>query len=94
MTTPTPAGTMVAGTALPPGGSATTPASSSGAGSPVATFALEILGVVVLAIVAGIGPRVGKVVALFTLGLLILWLVLNASTLKQLIPGTNVAVQG
>lgn len=93
MATPTPAGTMVAGTALPPGGSSTT-ASSSGAGSPVATFALEILGVVVLAVVAGIGPRVGKVVALFTLGLLILWLVLNASTLKQLIPGTNVAVQG
>lgn len=90
MTTPTPAGT-VAGNATPTSGSAT---SASSSGSPVATFALEILGVVVLSIVAAIGPQVGKIVALFTLGLLILWLVLNASTLKQLIPGTNVAVQG
>jgi hypothetical protein len=93
VTTPTPAGSVAGNATLPPGGNSSA-ASSSGAGSPVATFALEILGVVVLAILAGIGPRVGKVVALFTLGILILWLVLNATTLKKLIPGTNVAVQG
>jgi hypothetical protein len=91
VTTPTPTGSMAGNATLPPGSSSTT---SSPGSSPVAVFALEILGVVVLAIVAGIGPRVGKIVALFTLGLLILWLVLNATTLKKLIPGTNVAVQG
>ena len=50
---------------------------------------------VVLSIVAGIGPKTGKIVALFygrTPS--VLWLVLNATTLAKLIPGTNVSVQG
>jgi hypothetical protein len=88
MTTPTPPTAVAA--SPPPANSSASPSGQS----PVAMFAIEILGVVILAIVAGIGPRVGKIVALFTAGLLILWLVLNASTLKKLIPGTNVAVQG
>jgi hypothetical protein len=86
VTTPTPADTMAAG-------SSATSVSSPGA-SPVAVFAAEILGVVVLTILAGIGPRIGRIVLFFMVGILILWLILNASTLKNLIPGTNVAVQG
>jgi hypothetical protein len=92
MTTPTPTPTSAVASAPATAGSS--PSASSSGQSPVAMFALEILGVVILAVIAGIGPRVGKIVALFTLGLLILWLVLNASTLKRLIPGTNVGTQG
>lgn len=68
--------------------------SSSGSTSPIFTLAIELVGVVVLSIVAGIGPKTGKIVALFMVGLLVLWLVLNATTLAKLMPGTNVSVQG
>ena len=86
MTTPTPT------TAAAP---STSGVSSSGAtGSPVFTLAIELLGVVILAVIAGIGPRTGKIVALFMVGLLVLWLVLNSSTLAKLLPGQNVSVQG
>jgi hypothetical protein len=56
--------------------------------------AIEIVGVVALAILASIGPKTGRVVVLFMVGLLVLWLVLNATTLAKLLPGQNVPVQG
>lgn len=69
-------------------------ASSSGTQSPIFTLAIELAGVVALSIIASIGPKTGRVIVLFMVGILVLWLVLNASTLAKLIPGTNVAVQG
>jgi hypothetical protein len=85
MTTPTP--TTVQAAPAPSNGS------SSGA-TPISTLVIEIIGVVILSIIAGIGPRTGKLVALFMAGLLVLWLVLNATTLAKLIPGTGVSTQG
>lgn len=90
MTTPTPP----VATAPAPGSSGSTSSSGSPTGSPVFTLAIELLGVIILAVIAGIGPRTGKVVALFVVGLLVLWLVLNSTTLAKLIPGKNVSVQG
>jgi hypothetical protein len=86
MTTQTPAAASAATTPSPSG--------SGSSSSPLFTLAIEIVGVVALAIVASIGPRTGRIVVLFMVGLLVLWLVLNATTLAKLIPGQNVAVQG
>jgi hypothetical protein len=86
MTTPTPA------TA-----SAATPSSSGSSGSsssPLFTMAIEVVGVIILTIVAGIGAKTGKIVAVFMAGLVVLWLVTHAAVLKKLIPGQNVSVQG
>lgn len=89
----------VATTSTPSGASASPSnasgaASSPGTTSPIFTLAIELAGVVVLSIIAGIGPRVGRIVVLFMVGILVLWLVLNATTLAKLIPGQNVTVQG
>lgn len=73
---------------------AQTESSSSGSTSPIFTLAIELVGVVVLSIIAGIGEKTGRIVVLFMVGLLVLWLVLNATTLAKLMPGTNVQVQG
>lgn len=55
---------------------------------------VEVIGVGVLAGIASIGPRIGKLAAIFMAGIVVLWLVTHASTLAQLIPGTNVTPQG
>ena len=93
MTTPAP--TVV--TAVPANSSAaatSSAASSSGSQSPIFTLAIELAGVVALSIIASIGPKTGRIVVLFMVGLLVLWLVLNATTLAKLLPGNNVSVQG
>jgi hypothetical protein len=86
MTTPTPLPTMA--------GDTTTAGSPSSSANPLSSLMVELLGVGALALVAGIGPRIGKVVAIFMAGLMVLWLVLHATTLAQLMPGTNVQTQG
>ncbi len=89
-----------AATTSTPFGASASPSNSSGAASspgttsPIFTLAIELAGVVVLSIIAGIGPRTGRIVVLFMVGILVLWLVLNATTLAKLIPGQNVTVQG
>lgn len=65
-------------------------ASSSGTKSPVFTIAIELVGVVALSIIAGVGEKTGRVIVLCMVALLVLWLVLNAATLAKLMPGTNV----
>jgi hypothetical protein len=69
-------------------------ASSSGSSNPIGGVFVEVAGVIILSLVAGIGPRVGKIVTLFMAGIFVLWLVLHASTLAKLLPGSNVTTQG
>lgn len=94
MTTPTSVTATPIGSTADSQTSSGSAASSSGTQSPIFTLAIELAGVVALSIIASIGPKTGRVIVLFMVGILVLWLVLNASTLAKLIPGTNVGVQG
>jgi hypothetical protein len=91
MSTPMPASGT---TPVPPGAFADTggsagSTSASGGTAPLSTVFIEIIGVIILALIAGIGPRIGKVTAIFMAGLMVLWAVTHASTLAKLLPGNN-----
>lgn len=69
------------------GSSATS--SSSASANPVSHLFIEVVGVAAFALIANIGPRIGKVMVLIMSGILILWLVTHASVLAKLIPGNS-----
>jgi hypothetical protein len=89
-------GDSILTTPTPPDVSTTGNASSSASGTTTSlgTLFLEVLGVVILTILAGIGPRLGKITTFAMAGLLILWLITHATVLARLIPGTSVQQQG
>lgn len=94
MTTPTPSASIATGSGASPS-SSQKPAAASGSDSanPLSMVFVEVIGVGVLAGVASIGPRIGKILAIIMVGVLVLWFVTHATTLTKLIPGTN-APQG
>jgi hypothetical protein len=89
MTTPTPLPTLADG----PGVASSSSSGSAPAANPLSMLFVEVVGVGVLAGIASIGPRIGKLVVIFMAGILVLWMVLHATTLAKMLPGTN-APQG
>lgn len=49
----------------------------------VVTTAFELIGVGLLALIAGISNQVGKIVVILMVGFLIGWLLINSSTLSK-----------
>jgi hypothetical protein len=89
MSTPMPASGT---TPVPPGAfadSGTSAGSTSASGGSLSTVFIEVIGVIVLALIAGIGPRVGKLTAIFMAGIMVIWAVTHATTLAKLLPGNN-----
>jgi hypothetical protein len=75
MTTPTPPTASANSTS-------TTPPKAK---TPISLLVVELIGVSALTGIAAIGPRIGKLVAVFMIGILILWLITHASALAKLV---------
>lgn len=77
MTMPTP---PTAQASVPTGGVA--PAKPK---TPISLLVVELIGVSALAFVANLGPNIGRVVTIFMVGILILWMITHASALAALV---------
>jgi hypothetical protein len=90
MTTPTPLPTVASGPgSATASGTNSSSTSSAGTANPLSMVFVEVIGVGVLAGIASIGPRIGKLTVMFMVGILVLWMVTHATTLAKMLPGQN-----